>query len=181
MMQIPRLLSRWPVAIVLLVLTGCSGEITGSDGGAAFYVADEEAIVLRLDSRTESIEGEIPLRLTNRTDRQFVVSTCRGQYGVALQRWDGTAWEAVYSSFLWDCLGPPIVIASGEVFEDTFQFFALVGESPYRFPANEGRYRLMIFPQWDAGMGDGRLADVPLEYRVSNEFRIRIEEVPQAP
>lgn len=175
-----RELTGWSIAIALTVfLAACSGTITEPEPGPSFHVADEEAIVLHLRSGPERIEGEIPFRFTNRTDRMFAVANCSGVYDVGLQRWDGNDWVVVYSNVVPDCLSPLIMIAGGDVFVDSFQIYAHLGsgtgDPPWSLEAIDGRYRLLIFPQWDAGSGDGRLVDVPDEHRVSNEFRIRIE------
>lgn len=172
-------LGRSTAIALTLFLTACSGTITEPEAGPSFHVADEEAIVLHLRAGPDRIEGEIPFRLANRTDRMFAVANCNGVYDVALQRWDGSNWVVVYSNVVPDCLGPPIMIASGDVFVDSFQIYAHPGsgtdDPPWSLEAIDGRYRLVIFPQWDAGGGDGRMVDVPDEHRVSNEFRIRIE------
>lgn len=86
------------------------------------------------------------------------------------------AWGAVVDL----CLSPPIEIGPGATYTDTLEVFAghPDGDTRPRFAVDdvEGVYRLVWTPVHDyeqdrPGFGDA----LPLEDRVSNRFRLRME------
>lgn len=130
--------------------------------------------------RTSEYAYELTIGLTyrNTSGGTAYISTCKAPVPPVLEKWEDGKWVTAFAPVVLMCLGPPVVIEAGEAYAYTYR--VLASHQPNTYPQFEvaeipGRYRLVwhILGTWtpdgpEAGLGK----ELPLEYRISNSFRI---------
>ncbi len=129
---------------------------------------------------TESfVEFDIALRYTNRTGTPVYIPTCHGTVPPAMERLGDGGWARFYAPIWPACRGIPVVVAAGSTY--TYVYRVRAGRPGTRFyPAFDltqlpGTFRLawrLYEARTTAGPRVERGELLPLEERVSNEFRI---------
>jgi hypothetical protein len=177
---------RHLLTIVLLGLAlGCSRSAPEEPGAAKPDLAASEAPIqtdraeYTLRYTEQLAEATIGVRYTNRTGSPVYLPTCHVPHPPVLEKRVGSTWVAAYRPAVLACLGPPVVIQPGATYEYTFKVVAgRPGTNSFpQFEVAEipGTYRLVwgLLSTWDPdGPGPGLGRSLPLEQRVSNEFRI---------
>ena len=172
-----------PVAILLILLSACSREVTGAGPLSSLSPGDSpvvtDAAQYRLESTSNGWRGRIEYAFTNRTDRTISLLNCRGGYTVTLEKQQGDDWVSAWSPVMLECLSPPIEIKPGASLNDALEISAgKRGSNTYpQFTVDEidGVYRLAIErAYWDYDHnGPPWGQTVPVADRVSNAFEIR--------
>jgi hypothetical protein len=125
--------------------------------------------------------GEIDVRFTNRTSETVSLLNCNGDWALVLEKEVDGAWRRALTGVRLGCLSPPIEIRPGESRERVLRVIAGhrgTNNHP-QFQVDEvgGTYRLVLGDAfWDyhhQGPPWGRT--VPLEFRVSPPFELRVE------
>lgn len=175
---------RLPITIALAttLLAGCE-RLPLETAGATLEGPPLEtgASTYTLASSDQLLMGEIDFRFTNRSERTISLLNCLGGWALALEKQVGGEWVRAWSGVRLGCLSPPIEIGAGEAREDTLRVFAgQRGTNTYpQFAVEEieGTYRLVLgdaFWNYDHD-GPPWGTTVPLEFRVSAPFQIRVE------
>jgi hypothetical protein len=175
-------LARATVLLCLLVAPGCDGSpaAPGDDpeapltrDAAALFQTDSLAYGLRT---TDWIAGEIDVTLTNRTTQPIHLSNCNGASSLQLERRAGDRWQAVWSPLLPLCASAPIIVSAGGTYRTRITIPAAppatVGLRVDDPRAVAGEYRLV----WTSALGPPFTDLLPLASRVSNRFRLRVEQ-----
>ena len=177
---------RHPLTIALLGLAlGCSRGVPGEpapaspDQGAEGAPIQTDRAEYAVRYTQQLAELTIGVKYVNRTGGTVYLPTCQVPHPPVLEKRVGTGWVAAYRAPVLMCLGPPVVIRPGERYDYTFKVSAGRPGTNY-FPQFEvaeitGTYRLVwgLLGTWDPdGSGPGLGRPLPLEQRVSNEFRI---------
>ena len=132
-----------------------------------------------LVSRNGMLEGSVPYTYRNTLPDTLYIVNCLGQVAASFQKKSGDTWQNFWSPTVLLCLSPPVKIAPGTSITGTARIYgSRAGANSYpQLPNGDltGTYRLLISPvvfhYTDRGQRFG--APVPLEQRVSNEFRLR--------
>jgi hypothetical protein len=139
-----------------------------------------DSVVYHLVRDERGWGARIGYRFRNLAADTVYAVNCNGATSVAVERRVGDGWVTFWAPMLNMCLSPPIAIPPGEVLDASLSLWGAppggnVGPE-YSDTTFTGRYRLnwwnLVF-HYDPdspGFGD----TVPLKYRVSNEFELRL-------
>lgn len=139
-----------------------------------------EALVYELRRDARGLGTEISYVFENRTGAPVYLVNCKGSFALRLERWSAGGWAPSWDPVLYQCLSPPIVIDAGATSAHTLNVWgAAPGSNAYpQFEASDptGVYRIV----WLAALTSfqDRLPfgpEIPLEFRVSNWFRLEIQ------
>lgn len=177
---------RWILALAAAGVAAC-GTAAGPDDGlfdGAHLLRDTSrllqtgALEYTFEDRGASLRVDIPFEFRNVTGRTVYIVNCHGAYGLELQRRVGKSWRTIWAPAVPECLGPPIVIPSGDTRAEMIRVEGwLPGGNTYPdLPAGDlsGVYRIVVGPyvhEYDierGGWGDA----LPIDQRTSNSFRI---------
>ncbi len=124
--------------------------------------------------------AEIPYSFTNRTGSKVFIPTCSGGIGLALQMDQAGQWVHVWSPTHTLCLGPPIVIEPGEVYQRILNVVGCLGRncgSRLVLPPNPSTpIRILWLDALSSYDEDKRPfgKPIPLEERFSNRFTLQV-------
>lgn len=165
-------------AVAALALASCDlGTGPGAPATPAIWTDRPEYIVR---STQDGWQTEIPYTFTNLTGATAYLSNCNGGISLQLDRWQGGEWVTAWSPILPLCLSVPIPIEAGGTYRDTVHFIAgYAGSDVYPqlgVDSLEGTYRIVWLGLLRHYGPDGGSAgaEVPLRYRTSNLFRLRV-------
>lgn len=139
-----------------------------------------DRLTYTLETVDLGLEVLIPFTYTNRTGDTVFVVNCNGNAPPSLEKHESGDWVPAWGAVVDLCLSPPIVIAPGEAYTDTLEVFGGFPDSDahpqFTVDDVEGVYRLLWRPLHDydpdrQGFGE----PVPLDDRISNRFRLRLE------
>jgi hypothetical protein len=165
----------------ILVLAGCEVEqVTfGTNEGAARradWWLETDSLVYTVEYTPNTVVLDIAFTFHNRTSRTLAVPRCAQVHRPALEKLVYGEWHEVYRPFE-ECWADPLLIPPGAVRRFSYPIRAPrtpAGEGP-RFETSHipGRHRL----RWEVYEHDPfapyRIGwPLPLQYRVSNEFRL---------
>lgn len=173
--------------LALLVGVGCDGSSTAPGDDPDAPLTRDAAALFQTDSlvyglrTTDWVAGEIDVTLTNRTARPIHLVNCNGSTALQLERRVGERWQAVWSPVLPLCGSAPIIVSAGGTYRTRVTIPAAppatVGLRLDDLRAVAGEYRLVwtnAVASYDAGPPFTDL--LPLASRVSNRFRLRVEQ-----
>ena len=137
----------------------------------------------RKDETRVWFETRIPYSFRNESGAPVSLLNCRGAFGHHLEYWSGDAWIPAWWPVQFQCLSPPIVIAQEATVVDTLWvggFAPGVSALPQFHQADPtGIYRIV----WDDAYhgyhdfdGESWGSQLSLEQRVSNWFRLKVED-----
>jgi hypothetical protein len=123
---------------------------------------------------------EIHIRFRNITNRPLAIVNCHQILTPVLQKRSGDDWIDMWQPATPMCISQPIVIRPGRVYERTIHVFGALPPSNVspEFASRDvaGTYRMVmgsVVTDYDHDRQDfGN--PVPLEFRVSNEFELRL-------
>jgi len=164
------------LATFALGAAGCSHPAVGPTGGDALRTDRTEYVA---DRSGGGVALEIALTFTNPTGGPVNIPSCHEPYAPLLEKLVGDAWVTAYAPPQLLCLGVPVVVPAGGTLPYRFRIegFPRGSNSFPQFEVQDvpGTYRLV----WHIFEGDGSgyatggpAAELPLEQRVSNTFRI---------
>lgn len=166
------------LAIAVVVASACDTGTGPPADGELLLRTDSDSYVLQSDAFGLGVD--IPYAFENRTGGAVYLVNCNGAFAYRLERWEDGGWSFAWGPVLPECLSPPIVIAHGTSFADTARVWG-------GFPSGN------VYPRWDTSNPTGlyRIVwidaltsfqdhlpfgeQIPLEYRVSNVFRLDVE------
>jgi len=138
--------------------------------------------VLYLDPKPWGWWGEIDFAVSNPMEETLSIPHCNGGFVYRLEGWIEGEWTTAWGPMVELCAGGLYEIEPGETLEFTRPIHGghPEGSLGTRFPSSdpEGYYRLVVealYRDYDSQspeMGE----QVPLEYRVSHVFRIRVRD-----
>lgn len=172
---------------VAIAATSCAaGDVTT---GLASLARDGEPAI-RTDADTyelrpwghDGLATEIHIRFRNITNRPLAIVNCHEMLTPVLQKRTADGWIHMWSPPTLMCLSRPIVIRPGRVYERTIHVFGALPPSNVspEFASRDvaGTYRMVmgsVVTGYDANRQDfGN--PVPLQFRLSNEFELRLPE-----
>ena len=172
---------------VCAVLTGaCSNDGSTADvSGPEASRQSSEALVrtqgseFQLSVSDGMLKGRVPYTYRNTLADTLYIVNCRGFVAASIQKKSGNTWTDFWSPIVLSCLSAPVKIAPGASLSGVAEIYgSRPGTNTFpTLPTGDltGTYRLLISPVVhnynDRGQGFGD--PVPLEQRVSNEFRLR--------
>ena len=181
------LVRSFVLAIVLLGLTACTTTpepqpepTTGNEP----MQTESSSYILRTEDRR--LRVEIPYTYENRTGGHVYLVNCNGAIRLRLERATHSGWRMAWSPFEQDCLSPPIVIDPGSTFDHTLVVDAGVYSSnvhpKFDIGNPSGIYRIVWTEALSSFDSHNRYSSqhpfgppIPLEARISNPFRLKLE------
>ncbi len=178
------------LAVFLLAgLSACAGSanVLGVDGPDATAARQDLLPSFRTDATAYTVrsteagfEVTIPFTFTNAGSHTVHVVNCMGETSVQLEKLVDGEWVVAWSAAVPECLGPPIVVRTGQQWEGDVEVSSgLPGSNLYpQFEVAEipGEYRLVwsdvVIPYNDPARAGEVL---PLEQRTSNRFTLSVE------
>jgi hypothetical protein len=182
------LLNRAHLPLFVLLLCAACGDSAIEPWQVTSFAAQDSVPQFRTDSTTYSLvtnsvgfEARIRVMFTNRSIRTMYFVNCLGATRISIQHFDGTRWSTFWSPIMAACLSAPITVRPGDTYAFEIRVFA-------------GKPGSKVYPQFestpDAGLyrviwNDAYFSyqprlpwgtPVPESQRVSNAFRLRIEQ-----
>lgn len=166
--------------------TSENGSKEGSTGTGPFIQTDQSVYTALRGSDTLTdgtlyaryVELAIQMRYTNRTGGRIYLPTCHSVHPPSLEKREAGSWVIAFAPIVQLCLGPPVVIQPGQVYEYSYPLRGYLPGSRV-YPQFEtqvpGTYRLVwtAYETWTPHSAQGGLGrDLPLSARVSNEFQV---------
>lgn len=177
--------------LLVVVMAACSPSASPGDESARdeVVVTRDSQAPIQTDSLLYSLKPQdrgwatrIPFEYRNPTSDTIYVVNCNRIVGMDLEQHIGSEWQAIWHPVMPACLSPPIVIAPGAIYADTITIFGARPDTNTEpaFPDTTftGRYRLVwqgLVRRYRMDSGADFGDPVPLEDRISNEFRFRKE------
>jgi hypothetical protein len=125
-----------------------------------------------------TVELSIGLRYTNRTAGNIYLPTCNSVHPPLLEKKAGSSWVVAYAPIVQACLGWPVVLKPGQVYQYQYEIQGFAKGGPMHPHFNTevpGTYRLnwKAYETWDPDSPQGGLGrELPLSARISNEFQV---------
>jgi hypothetical protein len=156
-------------------LIACEGGLFApGDVNPPIWTSAEEYV---LETTSIGWEAQIPFVYENRSDGSYFLVNCNGAYDYHLEKWLNDRWVLAYTPVLPACLSPVIGIPSRSTFSGSVPIFAgYPGSNFYpKFELSDpqGIYRLVLHPLSSFDQNAYPFGpEIPLEDRISNEFRL---------
>jgi hypothetical protein len=166
--------------------TSGNGSAEGSTVAAPLIQTDQSVYTARRGSDSladgrlyaQYVELDLQLRYTNRTAGEIYLPTCNSVHPPILEKREAAGWIIAFAPIVQSCLGPPVVLREGQVYEYSYPLRGYLPGSrvhPQFETALPGTYRLVwrAYETWTPSSTQGGLGrELPLSARVSNEFRV---------